>query len=64
MYRATLYNILNVCSASKLRNLHGLDNITADGHSEFEVIKKLFKGTESEDFISLEKKNEIWQGIL
>ncbi|CAC5416402.1 unnamed protein product [Mytilus coruscus] len=61
--RATLYNILNVCSASKRRNLYGLDNITADEHSGFEVIEKLIKGIESEDIISLEKKNELFQHL-
>ncbi|VDI38611.1 Hypothetical predicted protein [Mytilus galloprovincialis] len=61
--RATLYNILNVCSASKRRNLHGLDNITADGHSGFELIEKLIKGIENEDIISREKKNELIQQL-
>lgn len=57
--RATLYNILNVCSVSKHRNVHGLHNITADGHRGFELIEKLIKGIENEDIISLEKKIEL-----
>ncbi|CAG2233580.1 unnamed protein product [Mytilus edulis] len=36
--RSTLYNILNCCVASLKKNLHGLDNITADGMKAVENI--------------------------
>ncbi|CAG2213242.1 unnamed protein product [Mytilus edulis] len=35
---STLYNILNCCVASLKKNLHGLDNITADGMKAVENI--------------------------
>ena len=38
--RSTLYNIMKVCFSSQKKNLHGLDNITADGLKAVEVLTK------------------------
>ena len=59
--RSTLYNILNACNASQKKNLHGLDNITADGMKAIDniagVISKLrMFGLEEE---KAERLNEV-----
>lgn len=36
--RSTLFNILNVCISSQKKNLHGLDNITAEGMKAVDVL--------------------------
>ncbi|XP_052097174.1 uncharacterized protein LOC127732145 [Mytilus californianus] len=61
--RSSLYNILNACAASKRRNLHGLDNITADGHSAIECIEGLVAVLEKEGAITTEKKTSLLQQV-
>jgi hypothetical protein len=56
--RSTLYNILKVCAASQKKNLHGLDNITADGLKAVEVLERIISSLETFG-LSAERAEEL-----
>ena len=57
--RSTLYKILSSCSASKRRNLHGLDNITADGLEAFKALNDIVKALEGRGVLDNSTKDRI-----
>lgn len=59
--RATLFRILHACSASKRRNLHGLDNITADGFAAFKSLCNILKNLELKGTIDKDMKSTLTQ---
>ncbi|XP_061184852.1 uncharacterized protein LOC133192865 [Saccostrea echinata] len=54
--RASLFQILHACSASKRRNLYGLDNITADGLAAFKSLSNIIKNLENKGIINKDTK--------
>jgi hypothetical protein len=57
--RSTLYKILDVCAASKRKNLHGLDNITADGYAGFETVDVVLRNLERSGCINSEDQHDL-----
>jgi hypothetical protein len=61
--RSTLFHILKVCSASKRRNLQGLDNMAADGAEGYQALHSLTDRLHEMNILSAEDHKELSKKI-
>lgn len=61
--KSTLFKILNTCAATKRTNLHGLDNIAAEGIEGFESLKEITKQIYERSILSTEEHEQIQKNI-
>ena len=60
----TLFRILEVCSASMQKSLHGLDYITTDGAQGFECLKNIASTLRNEQAVSSSWEKECKQQLV
>ncbi|XP_061189168.1 uncharacterized protein LOC133197244 [Saccostrea echinata] len=59
LVKATLFKILNVCSATKRTNLHGLDNIAAEGVEGFDTLKQITSQLLQKNHLTTEEHEQL-----
>lgn len=59
--RATLFRILHAYSASKRRNIHVLDNISADGLAAFKSLSNILKNLKLKGTIDKDMRSTLTQ---